>query len=495
MSTLGATWATLPRARLLVLGDLMLDRYVGGEAERVSPEAPVLVLRAETHDVRPGGAANVAAFLRGLEAEVTLIGVVGDDGDGRTLRKLLQELGVDAGGVLALDDRPTTSKQRFVGRTAQRQPHQLLRVDWETRTPLLASVQQTLLAAFTAALPDCAAVLISDYGKGVCSHEVLRAVIDRSRQAGVPVLIDPCRDVDYRRYAGASLLAPNRVAAEQVCGRTLRDPDVILAAAAEFRTRLQLDAAVFTLDRDGLAYATADSRRLVPCRPRAVADVTGAGDMVLSLLGLCAASGVPLVESLELANVAAGLEVERFGVELITRCEIAAELHSGTSGSATALESLLPQVAAHRRAGRGVVFTNGCFDLLHVGHVQLLQEAATLGDVLIVAINSDASVRKLKGPDRPVIGEQDRARLLAALGCVDHVLIFDDDTPHRLLEAIRPDVLVKGGTTGEIVARDVVEAYGGRVCRLRTTEGVSTTRLLAGLRLAPPIRQPEGAVP
>lgn len=483
MSHLLERWQSLPRPRLLVLGDVMLDRYTTGDAERVSPEAPVLVLRSQSDDVRPGGAANVASFLLGLEAEVSLVGVVGNDGDGRTLRKLLDELGVHHAGVIALDDRPTTAKHRYVGRAGQKQPQQLLRVDHEDRTPIPAPVEQELQQELRAQLDGCAALLISDYAKGVCTPALVGYAIDCAWRSRIPVLVDPSREPDIAKYSGATLIAPNRLAAELLSGRSLRTPEAILATAEEFRRRLQVESALITLDREGLAYATESDRGIVPCRPRTISDVTGAGDMVLTVLGLCQAAKWPLRDSLALANTAAGLEVERFGVEPVTRAEVAAELRGPrTDDKIATLEQLTSLVAAHRNAGRSVVFTNGCFDLLHVGHVALLQEAATLGDVLVVAINSDAGIRRLKGPERPVINEQDRSRMLGALNCVDHVIVFEDDTPHRLLHALRPNLLVKGGTTGDIIGREVVEAYGGRVARLGMTAGCSTTALVQRIR-------------
>jgi len=489
MNDLGYWLRQLGHPRLLVLGDLMLDRYLWGEAERVSPEAPVLVLREDFDEVRPGGAANVASFLRGLEAEVILAGVVGDDAEGRTVRRLMDDLSVDSSAVVTDSARPTTTKQRLVGRAAQRQPHQILRVDRESRTPLSSGAQQWLLDKSHAAMATCDAVLISDYAKGVCTPDLLQSIIAGAREQAIPVLIDPSRGGDYARYAHATVLTPNRVAAEQLLGKPLRDLEAIQNELSVLRERLDLDAAVLTLDRDGLAYATPNAVGVVPCRQRQVCDVTGAGDMVLALLGLCYAANVPLLNSLRMANMAAGLEVERFGVEPITRQEIERELAATSIDShraALTLEELLPVVAAHRRAGRTIVFTNGCFDLLHVGHVAMLQEAAEFGDVLVVAINSDASVRNLKGPERPIIVESDRARMLAALACVDHVLIFDDNTPHRLLHAIRPDVLVKGGTTGEIVGREIVEAYRGTIARTTVVSGYSTTQLMNRMRADSP---------
>lgn len=547
-------WNQLGHPKLLVIGDLMLDRYIWGDAERVSPEAPVLVLREDLDEVRPGGAANVASFANGLEADVVLAGVVGDDSEGWTLLRSMQDISVDTSLVVTDTSRPTTLKQRFVGRAAQRQPHQILRVDRESRRPISAQLEQRLTASIQATLASCNghqslvhqssgpnvrgqsrvtpaqagiqhsfssnssprslndsldsslrandegtsgmgsdpfvgkrpfdAILISDYAKGACSPNLVRAVISHARQIHLPVVIDPCRGGDYQHYAGATLVTPNRTAAELLFGRTIRDPEAMRQAARELQVRLQLVAGVLTLDRDGLAYATATEQGLISCRPREVSDVTGAGDMVLAVLGTCQAARVPLVDSLHLANAAAGLEVERFGVEPITRGEIARELdrEKSTTSTSLSLEELVCHIDRHRRAGKSIVFTNGCFDLLHVGHISLLEEAAKLGDILIVAINSDASIRQLKGSERPIIGENDRARMLASLASVDHVLMFEDDTPHRLLEAIKPDVLVKGGTTDEIVGREIVERYGGTIARTIAVPGFSTTHLIQRMR-------------
>lgn len=477
--TLITSW---PHPQVLVVGDLMLDRYVFGAIERISPEAPVPVFREIEADIRPGGAANVASLLRRLDAEVRLFGVLGNDSDGHTLRNLLRDDGVDIDSILCDAERETTSKTRFVGCTASRSPHQLLRVDRERRQPPSSELTNRLWGQILDALCDCDGVLISDYAKGVCTPDLLGAVIAAARARNIPVLVDPARHVDYQRYAGATLITPNRPAAEAWCDHPLTTEDECLAVASRLRDSLRLDAAVLTLDRDGLAYADGEIAEIVSCRPRDVCDVTGAGDMVLAVLGLAAASGAPLRVGLEAANAAAGLEVERFGVVPLTRAEIVREMQGRSESKILSLEDLMSVLDGYRRAGRSIVFTNGCFDLLHPGHVGLLQEAAALGDVLVVAINSDDSVRRLKGPERPILRSNDRAQMLTALDCVGHVVIFDDDMPHELLRAIRPDVLVKGGTTVEIVGREVVESQGGRIVRLGTCGKWSTTGLIGQLR-------------
>lgn len=483
MPSLSTLWSQLGRPRVLVVGDIVLDRYTFGATDRISPEAPVLILRETDQDRRLGGAANVAAFLRHLAAEVVLAGIVGADAAGQAVLRLLHDARIEADAVLTVTDRPTTEKLRFVGQSGSGTPHQLLRVDREVCTELDPPTEMRLLAAVEAVLSTCDAVILSDYAKGVLTPRVVRSTIKAARHRGIPVLVDPSRTGDYQQYAGATLVAPNRLAASRWAGHPLQTSEQIQTVVQALRTQLQLTAAVITLDRDGLAYADGHACDLVPGVLREVCDVTGAGDMIQAVLGLCLAEGVPLRESLQLANVAAGREVERFGVVPLTRDEIATELHGQQASSQlTTLPQLLTAVESARHRGKSIVFTNGCFDLLHPGHVQMLQEAARQGDVLIVAVNSDASVRRLKGPERPVLGEADRAAMLAALACVDHVLIFDDDTPHRLLQAIQPDVLVKGGTTGQIVGREIVEAYGGAVVRLDALPGVSTTTLISRVR-------------
>ena len=603
MSLLSDYLDSIGHPRIFVFGDPILDRYTSGNADRVSPEAPVVVLKADTHEARLGGAASVAGLLSTLGAEVVLAGVVGDDINGRVLRRLLSDAGIDHRLVLCDPNRPTTTKERFIGRAAGRHPHQILRVDDEVRTPLDVELQSELLDRILERLPEFQAVLISDYDKGVCReaegqgpgatwgrhpacrppqneaaegqglwaqekdcnssverisnpsaqpstcqsvarrsaswfrdtnsrqvesgsdgleirpthshdaerratllHIVLRAAEDR----GIPVIVDPARLTDYSGYDGALVLKPNRIEAELASGIRIVTPDDAIRAGDLLCERLGLQAAVITLDCDGMVLCQpGQPGKLFPTQTREVYDITGAGDMGLAMLGLALANpashvypkpGTPLPvdvtaalpDAVRLANVAAGLEVQRWGVAPISRDEIRAELlaQSGAGGKiVVGLDELAALSERYSRDGKTIVVTNGCFDLLHVGHVSLLEEAARLGDILIVAINSDASTRKLKGDERPIIGEEDRARMLAALASVDHVLIFDDDTPHRLLEAIRPDVLVKGGTTGDIVGREIVEAYGGRIVQTNGIPGFSTTQLVQRLLTPSPFAE------
>lgn len=475
--------------RVLVLGDLILDRYVWGEAERISQEAPVILLREDREETRLGGAANVANMLRGLDAEVTLAGVVGCDTDGKQVAVQLSLAGVDCSALIEDRDRPTTCKVRFMGRAQHRLPHQMLRVDRETRQPISGEVAKKLLAALLPRLHEFQAILISDYAKGVCTAQVLRPLIDAARAAGIPVVADPAAGGDYNLYRGATGVTPNRSETQKATGVEVRSIDAAFTAGRKLVEQFGLDMAFVTLDRDGIALVKRDSEPVhLPTRVREVYDVTGAGDMVLAMFGLGLAAGIEPTRLCRLANVAGGLEVEQVGVVRISRKEILTDLlHGGrnSSNKVCSREELTRHVSARRKAGQKVVLTNGCFDLLHVGHVSYLTEARREGDCLIVAINSDDSVRRLnKGPDRPIFDQQYRARMLAGLESVDYVVVFDEDTPHALLHALQPDVLVKGGTyrDDEIVGREVVQAYGGRVKALGVTPGVSTTEIVRRLR-------------
>ena len=481
--------ARLGTPRVLVIGDLILDRYIWGDAERISQEAPVILLREDRQETRLGGAANVANMLRGLEAEVTLAGVVGADADGVWVSRELERFGVDCSALVVDSDRPTTCKVRFMGRAQHRHPHQMLRVDREVRTPVSSAIAEQLLAAIQPRLHEFQAVLVSDYAKGVCTAEVLRPLITAARAAGIPVIVDPAAGGDYNIYRGATGVTPNRSETQKATGVDVRSIDAAYQAGQLLVEKFDLDMAFVTLDRDGIVLARQDGSSVhLPTRVREVYDVTGAGDMVLAMFGLGVAAGIEPTNLCRLANVAGGLEVEQVGVVRISRKEILTDLLRGSrraAGKVCSVDELARHVSARRQAGQKVVLTNGCFDLLHVGHLSYLQEAAQEGDCLIVAINSDHSVRRLnKAPDRPIFNEEYRAQMLAGLESVDYVVVFDEETPHAILRQLQPDVLVKGGTyrDEEIVGREVVIGYGGRVKAMGVTPGVSTTEIVRRLR-------------
>jgi D-beta-D-heptose 7-phosphate kinase/D-beta-D-heptose 1-phosphate adenosyltransferase len=493
MQSLVALVEQLGCPHLLVVGDLMVDRYTQGAVERVSPEAPVLVVCVEEQEARPGGAASVAALARGLGAEVSLAGVIGDDAPGRQLCQLLEEVEIGQLAVLRDDQRPTTTKERILAQTPDGRSQPVLRVDREWRQVLRPDLGERLLRLVSRQLEDCQALLVSDYAKGVCSPGLLERLLALAARHDVPVLVDPACVADYRRYQGASLLSPNRREAELVTGCPIRGGGEALAAGQRLCQEYEAEAVLVKLDGDGLVLVEGDQGGQVwPVWAREVRDVTGAGDMVLAMAGLCRAGGLDWSETAQLANVAAGLEVQRQGVAVVSRAEVRAALLPGQRPSANKVvtrEELAALAESYRSEGRTMVLTNGCFDLLHAGHVRCLEEVAQLGDIMVVALNSDRSVRRLKGAGRPVVAEADRAAVVAALRCVDHVVLFDEETPHALLRQVRPDVLAKGGTydVNGVVGREVVESYGGRVCVTEKVDGISTSALLDRLRTVPAI--------
>jgi D-beta-D-heptose 7-phosphate kinase/D-beta-D-heptose 1-phosphate adenosyltransferase len=483
----------LGQPHVLVFGDLILDRYVWGDAERISQEAPVILLHADRREERLGGASSVATMLRALGARVTLTGVVGKDHDGRGLRQMLLALGVDAEGVVADPERPTTVKERYIGRAQHRHPQQMIRVDYEVRAPVSAKVEKELLAALAHQIRKADIVLVSDYDKGVCTPTMLAQVIAVAQSRGVRVLADPIRDKDYRKYHGCSAITPNRLEAGLATGRVVQTTTEALAAAAQLREQLDLEAGIVTLDKEGMALAHRDGRSIVhPTRPRQVYDITGAGDMVLAVLGMALAGGADYEPAIRLANIAGGLEVEKIGVATVTRDEILRDLLRTGPGHATGMERVLTrevlcqEIESRRRLGQRIAFTNGCFDVLHAGHVQYLKEARAQADVLVVGLNSDAGVRALKGNGRPVNPVQARALVLTGLQAVDYVTVFGEPTPIELLQLLRPDVLVKGADyrKEDVVGADVVEGYGGRVHLAALCEGCSTTQTLERLEAA-----------
>jgi len=479
---------SLGRPRILVVGDLILDRYVFGDAERISPEAPIQILRADQEETRLGGAGSVVNNLRALGAQVSVFGVVGRDAPGETVRGCLKAGGARVGGVLRLARRPTTIKTRFVGRAQQRHPQQVLRVDQEDTAGLDRRTEDRLLAKIEPSMDQAAAVVISDYNKGVLTPRLTRDVIRLARRRKVPVVVDPIKGEDYGKYRRATLLTPNRTETQLASGVPLTGREALGRAARTLIDRLDLEALVVTLDKEGAWLAVKDKPgQMIPTRPRPVYDVTGAGDMVIAVVAMGLAAGAPLPDAVRLANVAGGLEVQKFGVQTVSSEEIVAELLEEARRSGDKVRSrqtLLSDLGRHRARGETIAFTNGCFDLLHAGHIEYLDFAGRQGDVLVVGLNSDRSVRAFKGPGRPVCPQEQRARVLTAIEAIDYIVIFDEDTPQSLIEAVRPDVLIKGEDWREkgVVGREVVESYGGRVVLAPLVKGLSTTELLNRIR-------------
>ncbi len=471
--------------RVLVVGDVMLDRYIWGDVERISPEAPVPVVRMAHRSEQPGGAANVAMNIAGLGARVTLAGFAGQDEECGALKACLAKAGVDAELTL-VPGHPTTSKLRILGGQQQ-----ILRLDVERTKGYPQQAYDALLAGILAALPLVHAVVLSDYAKGVLSEPVCRAVIEEARRQAIPVLVDP-KHRDFSRYRGATTICPNLQELSAATGVPPKESGSLLEAAARMLPALDLEYLTVTLSEKGIAIVRPGGTRTYPAVARQVFDVSGAGDTVIATLALSLASGLPIEAAAPLANLAAGVVVSKVGTVPITRDELITnlmpEIELQASEKLLQLDRLRTRVNAWRSKGQRIVFTNGCFDLLHVGHITLMEDARRQGDRLIVAINSDASVSGLKGPTRPVVSERDRGRVLAALGAVDAVIVFDEPTPLELIRALRPDVIVKGGDYVEdtVVGAAEVRSWGGVVKIVPTVEGFSTTKLIA--RAATPAR-------
>ncbi len=464
--------------RVLVVGDIMLDRYIWGDVERISPEAPVPVVRAAHRTEQPGGAANVAMNIAGLGAKATLFGFCGDDPDRLALAMCLRKAGV-AEEITTVATHPTTSKLRILGGRQQ-----MLRLDMEQTHGYPAEAYQALMARLEAALDEANAVVLSDYAKGVLTEEVCSRLISAARARNIPVLVDP-KQRSFSRYRGATTICPNLAELSATTGLSPRDIDAVLAAGQMLIPELDLESMTATLSEKGIALLRKDSKTIAPAVARQVFDVSGAGDTVIAILALAVASGLDMETAIQLANVAAGIVVSKVGTVPVTRDELLTslmpEIELQAQEKVLSLDQLKVRASTWRSAGQSIVFTNGCFDLLHIGHITLLEDARREGDRLVVAINSDASVCALKGPTRPIVGERERGRILAALAAVDAVVVFGEPTPLRVIEALRPNVIVKGGDYNEetIVGAKEVRSWGGRVKIVPIVEGFSTTKLIA----------------
>ncbi|MEM6333657.1 MAG: D-glycero-beta-D-manno-heptose 1-phosphate adenylyltransferase [Planctomycetota bacterium] len=496
--------------RVVVLGDVMLDAYVVGELNRISPEAPVPVLHVTEDRHTLGGAANAAKQAAALGCRVSLVGLVGEDGDADTVRRLADRLDIDTTHLIADAARCTTRKTRIVARQQQ-----VIRVDRETAQPIAVEVERRLIAALEAALADADGLLIADYAKGAVPPAVARAAIVAANVRGIPSLVDP-KHAPWDHFAGCTVLKPNRAETEAVIDAKVTDDTSAEAAAKELAERYDARAVLLTRGPHGMTLhvaSQADAERSaasgnkqssahIPARLTAdLADVTGCGDVVAAtmLAAIAAGSESPnhqtpkspnpaaLNSAAELANLAAGVKATRFGAVAVTAPEVLAALDHAAPAAARKVmnrDQAAALAAEARAAGKRVVFTNGCFDILHAGHVHYLHASRALGDLLVLGLNTDASIQRLKGPTRPVQSEQDRARILASLADVDAVVLFDDDTPLELIRAVHPDVLTKGADYEKkenVVGWQDVESWGGRVELIYLVEGRSTTRVLDGL--------------
>ncbi|MDD2897636.1 MAG: bifunctional D-glycero-beta-D-manno-heptose-7-phosphate kinase/D-glycero-beta-D-manno-heptose 1-phosphate adenylyltransferase HldE [Desulfuromonadaceae bacterium] len=466
------------KLRCLVVGDLMLDEYLWGKTDRISPEAPVQVVDVIREELRLGGAGNVVHNLAGLGAQVSVCSVVGDDQNGRELLGQFCHHHIDTQAIFFDHNRRTSRKTRVVA-----SHQQIVRIDRESREALPAAVEQQLSHWITAHASEYNVIVLSDYNKGVLTPAVISAAIAAAASAGIPVLIDP-KGTDYTRYSGATLLTPNRKEAEAASGISITDAASLAEAAGVIMAATGLNHLLITRSEEGMSLFSRGGEIVhIPTVAREVFDVSGAGDTVLAALAVGIASGFSMSESARLANVAAGIAVGKLGTSIVTPQEIidaVSLVHKDSHTKIKSLEVLTTLIAAEKNRGKRVVFTNGCFDLLHAGHVKYLQKARSLGDLLVLGLNSDASVRRLKGPKRPLIDQEERAHLLAALDCIDYVVVFDEDTPLELITALKPYILVKGGdySLDGVVGRDIVESYGGRVELVTFVDGKSTSNII-----------------
>lgn len=464
--------------KALVIGDLMLDEYLWGKTERISPEAPVQVVDVTREDLRLGGAGNVVNNLTALGCHVSICSVIGADENGTVLQHVFTGKGVDVSGVFEDPQRKTSKKTRVVAANQQ-----IVRIDRESKEPLSPVYEEKVVRFIEQHGPEYQVLLVSDYLKGVLTEKVLQTVIATGKKHGIPVVVDP-KGTDYGKYRGATILTPNRREAEQASHRAISNEEDLRGAAAVLLKECSLDALLITRSEQGMSLFEASGRCIhIPTYAREVFDVTGAGDTVLAVMGLALSVGTGYEDAARLANMAAGIAVGKIGTSTVSPAEIIGQLGHSHTDSDTKIKNLdvLSQIVEIEKSrGKKIVFTNGCFDLLHVGHVKYLQKARSLGDLLILGLNSDASVRRLKGEKRPLIAQEERAHLLAALNCIDYVVFFDSDTPLPLIESLKPSVLVKGGdyTPETVVGREVVESYGGRVELVEFVDGKSTTNII-----------------
>ncbi len=480
MVNMTTSFPNLSGLKILVIGDVMLDIYFRGDVDRISPEAPVPVLRVNKKFMRPGGAANVALNLQGLTCQPVLLSVRGKDGSGENLSTLLTKKAVQH-SLIPTDIQPTTTKTRLIG-----QGQQLIRMDEEISVPPSDRILAQLTDAFNKELPDARAVILSDYNKGLFHTALAPEIIHQCRQKDVPVFVDP-KGTNWERYRGCTCITPNLMELNQLFSVSTNTEDSLAQRAKQLIRQLDLQYVLVTLGDKGMSLIDRESDLHIPSRSREIWDVSGAGDTVIATLAAAHASGAPMADAARLSNIAAGVVVQKLGTQPVSHTELKKEYWEEKAVAAEKIftadeaEHLIRQ---WQETDQRVVFTNGCFDILHVGHIKLLKAAAQKGDKLVVALNSDASVKRIKGPRRPVITEQERALIMANIRFVDIVVIFSEDTPLSLICRLKPDILVKGGdyTPETVVGRKEVESWGGEVVLVPLIAGKSTTHVIDNMR-------------
>lgn len=471
------------RKKILVIGDVMLDEYYYGSAERISPEAPVPVFNYKRENSVLGGAANVAANIAANIAancsNVYLMAVIGEDLNGVKMVNLLVEKGIDTSFIIKDRSRITTVKTRLLAQNNQ----QLIRIDSEDRQDISRDIETALLSILTSGIKKFDIILISDYLKGLLTLRFTQEIIRIANEHGIKIIAD-IKDKNLDKYRGAYLLKPNKRELEDLTGCSLKTDDDIVGAIRLLKSKTDAKSCLVTLGSRGMVFLDQNNEiHYENALAKQVYDVTGAGDTVLAYLGLCFANGLKSEDCIKISNIAAGIKVGKVGTSTVTLKEIIDYIQSQNRrnqkyeemSSADNLEAL-----NSARKGKTVVFTNGCFDILHVGHIRYLKKARDLGDILVIGLNTDQSVKRLKGEKRPIISEDERAEMLESLSFVDFVIKFDQDTPYELIKLIKPDILVKGGdySPEQVVGKDIVEGYGGKLEIIELIEGAATTNII-----------------
>ncbi|MGD2094782.1 MAG: D-glycero-beta-D-manno-heptose 1-phosphate adenylyltransferase [Phycisphaerales bacterium] len=481
------TVTNLGSPKVLVVGDFMLDVYIYGDALRISPEAPVPVLRVTKNECSCGGAGSVAADIAELGAVPVCIGIIGKDKNGEILKQKLTETKADITSLITIANRPTISKQRLIGMAQHRHQQQLFRMDEESTEPLSDEQSEKILQLYKNKLSQVNIVCLQDHDKGLLSKSLCREMIKSATKAGKKIIIDPCLTSDYSKYKGATVITPNRQETSVAVGFEITTAQTAAKAGETLAKNLRLEAVVITLDKEGAFLKTKDKSQIIPTRPRSVYDVTGAGDIVLAMLAITLAAGCDYETAVQLSNTAGGIEVEKFGNKTVKIQEITDEIvhqKQATSGKVRTVDSLINELKLHRNKGKTIVFTNGCFDVIHRGHIEYLELCKSQGDLVVVGLNSDSSVKIIKGPERPINNQDDRAVVLAALEMVDYITIFDEPDPLNLIKKVKPDILVKGEDWSDkgVIGREFVESHGGKVVLAPLVEDKSSTATIGKIK-------------
>jgi len=466
------------RPRVLVVGDLILDEYIWGGVTRISPEAPVPILESRSENLTLGGAANVANNLVALGCEVVLVGAIGQDEKGDRLLGLIQNRGVETEGIFRFVHRPTTSKIRIIAHSQQ-----ILRIDKEDNRPITEKTEKKIIEFIKKVLPGVDGAICSDYQKGILTPKIIKTLVTGCRKYKKHVIVDP-KSSDFSLYQGASVLTPNQKEVERSVPIKIGNEEDLERAAEYLLSLTRAEALLITRGKDGMTlYRNKEKPVPIATEAKEVFDVTGAGDTVVSVFGMSLFVGFSFEEAAWLSNMAAGIVVGKLGTAVVTLEEINEFLREEmlrTSHIVLKLDEVKKIVSLAKSIDKTVVFTNGCFDIIHGGHIEFLQKARALGDLLVVGLNSDSSVKKIKGESRPIKSQQERANILSALKYIDYITIFDEATPENLIREIRPDILVKGDDykIDEVVGREIVEGYGARVELIPIVKGLSTTNTL-----------------